>query len=446
MGLSCDKAQSLDLAAFAVDPRGAEFDEFRAHYATCADCSREVERLSRLESALRVQATTSGHPEAEALLALERHPETLVPEQREALAAHLEGCAPCRAELRALRGFHTAAAREGHSPGGQAGSPARGAPPPPLRTRRGGLLAAALAAALLLGIALPLYLLRDAEPAEQPIAVVEPEPEALVQQEPEPAPPEPRAIVAPEPPPKPEPAQIAETPIEPAPPVTPLEPPSPEPIEVAMVFPADPLVYAPPRGVDPLITRWRVPGVVRSSTGPGVKIQALAPDHTGLTAQASPTLYWALSAATDLRVELVVTDEASEEPLLDRALEGAEAGVHALRLAELGVVLAPGTTYRWYATVVPDPDDRSSEVVSGGAIERVELDPALVEQLTEAGPGRRAHVLAEGGLFYDALDVVSTWMTDHPEAIEPLRDRAALLEAVGLGKALPSEDDPSGTG
>jgi hypothetical protein len=240
---------------------------------------------------------------------------------------------------------------------------------------------------------------------------------------------------------------VTETPIEPAAPEAPFEPPSPEPVEVAMVFPADSLVYAPPRGVDPLVTRWRVPGVVRSSTGPGVKIQALAPDHTGLTAQASPTLYWTLSAATNLRVELVVTDEASEEPLLDRALEGAEAGVHALRLAELGVVLAPGTTYRWYVTIVPDPDDRSSEVVSGGAIERIERPATLDEQLAEDGPGRRAHVLAASGLFYDALDVVSQWVANHPDAAEPRRDRAALLQAVGLGKALPDlDDDPAGAG
>jgi hypothetical protein len=234
---------------------------------------------------------------------------------------------------------------------------------------------------------------------------------------------------------------VTETPIEPAAPEAPFEPPSPEPVEVAMVFPAEALVYSPPRGIDPLLARWRVPGVVRSTTGPNVKIQALAPDHTGLTAEASPTLYWVLSTGTALRVELVVTDDGSEEPLFDQSLDGAEAGVHALHLADHAIVLSPGTTYRWYATVVPDPNDRSNEVVSGGAIERVELDPALVERIAETDPGRRAHVLAEGGLFYDALDVVSTWIVDHPDAAEPRRDRAALLEAVGLGKALPDTGD-----
>jgi hypothetical protein len=223
------------------------------------------------------------------------------------------------------------------------------------------------------------------------------------------------------------------------------EAPEPEPVEVAMA-PSEPLHYAPPGASDPRLRHWRVPGVVRSGAAHALRIQALAPDHTGLTTRASPTLYWTLSGDTDLRVDLVVTDEVSVEPILDRALDGAEAGVHALDLAEHGVVLEPGKTYRWYATLVPDPEHRSSDVVSGGAIARIEPDADLTARLEAAAPGYRAHVLAESGLFYDALDVVSRWIAERPDAPEPRRDRAALLEAVGLGKAIPAEGDPPQAG
>lgn len=315
------------------------------------------------------------------------------------------------------------------------------------RSASRGLRVAALLTVLAIGVAGVFLLRRGGQSVELPLAVVEPEPApgAVVpgQREPE-VPPQAQVVREPTAP-GPEPVHDAEASIEPASPEASLAPPSREPAEISMTFPADPIVYSPPEDLDPLLPRWRVPGVVRNAVGPSVKIQALAPDHTGLTARASPTLYWVLSAGTDLRVELVLTDEIAEEPLVQQAFDGADAGIHALHLAEHGVVLAPGTTYRWYATVVPDPEDRSSEVASGGAIERVELDPGLVERLAEAGPGRRAHVLAEEGLFYDAFDVVSTWITDHPEAAEPRRDRAALLQAVGLGKALPEvEGRPTG--
>lgn len=440
--MSCEQARSIDLAAFVVEPQAAEFETFRAHYPGCAACSLEVERVSRLEGRLRAEAARTGHPEASALLAFEREPQALAVEQREAVAGHLEGCAACRAELRALRGFDFAAAREPGTPPSQARTPARSASAPPCR--RAAAWAAAAAAVLVIGVSLSILLLRDPQPAAPPLAVVEPEPApaAVVPPAPEPQrPPEPRIAREPAPP-KPSPVQPAPSEPEPVevvatPTAADPEPTRASPIEIAMAFPAEPLVYVPPEGVDPAVQRWRVPGVVRSAGRANVKIQALAPDHIGRTARPSPTLYWVLSAPTELRVELVLTDEVAEQPLLDVALDGAEAGVHALSLADHGVALEPGTPYRWYATLVPDPDDRSGEVVSGGAIEREAVDASFTERLAATPPGQRAHLLAGAGLFYDALDVLSGWIAEHPDAAEPRRDRSALLEAVGLGKALP---------
>jgi hypothetical protein len=202
-----------------------------------------------------------------------------------------------------------------------------------------------------------------------------------------------------------------------------------------MIFPDEAPAYAAPGPSDAELARLRRPSVVRAGAVETPRIQVLAPDHVGLTAEASPTLYWTLSESTDLRVELVVTDERAGAPIVDQALDGAPAGTHALRLASLGISLTPGVTYRWYATLVPDPEERTSEVVSGGAIRRVDPAPDLVRQLAETEPGRRAHVLAQAGFFYDALDTVSRWTAEDPETPAPRRYREALLRAVGLAEA-----------
>jgi hypothetical protein len=202
-----------------------------------------------------------------------------------------------------------------------------------------------------------------------------------------------------------------------------------------MIFPDEPPVYAAPGPSDAELARLRRPSAVRAGSVATPRIQVLAPDHVGLTAEASPTLYWTLSENTELRVELVVTDARSETPIVDQALDGARAGTHALRLASLGIALAPGVTYRWYATLVPDTEERTSEVVSGGAIRRIEPPPDLVRLISEAEPRRRVHLLAKAGLFYDALDTASRWTDEHPEAPEPRHYREALLRAVGLGEA-----------
>jgi outer membrane biosynthesis protein TonB len=458
--MSCDRARSLDLAAFVVEPSSYEFASFREHYPTCAECSLEVERWTRLEARLRAAGgAPDPHPPADALLALERRPEGLPEEERDALAAHVEACAACRSELRALR--RSGLPRAPTSPPALARSAPRGVrTPPPSSRRRTRVVFFAAAAALLALLSVAALLLREGAldgpaPEPAPVARTEPAPTTpapVRSEESAPIAREPRASEAPIVEPTPVPPAPAPT-VEPArrlatsePPAHPVEPrPGPAeledtstqhpPVRVAMIFPDDAPSYAAPGPSDAELARLRRPSVVRAGAAPTPRIQVLAPDHVGLTTEASPTLYWTLSESTDLRVELVVTDERAETPILDQALDGARAGTHALRLASFGISLAPGVTYRWYATLVPDPEERTSEVVSGGAIRRVDPAPDLVRALEESDPGRRAHVLAGAGFFYDALDTVSRWTAEHPETPEPGRYREALLRAVGLAGA-----------
>jgi hypothetical protein len=157
--------------------------------------------------------------------------------------------------------------------------------------------------------------------------------------------------------------------------------------------------------------------------------QVLAPAHVGRTSRESPTLYWFLPGATSLPVEVTIVDPGGVDPLLEKTLPGpVVAGIHALRLAEYGVRLAPGVDYQWFVTLVVDPARRSNDVVSGGSIRR---EPAP-EALATAPLERHAHAYAEAGLWYDAFDQLSTWLAAEPGAALLHAHRAALLEQVGL--------------
>ena len=91
--------------------------------------------------------------------------------------------------------------------------------------------------------------------------------------------------------------------------------------------------------------------------------------------------------------------------------------------------LDPDVVHRWYVSVVVDPDRRSRDVVSGGAIRRV-----AAPQLEGVAEAERAHAYAGAGLWYDAFDQLSRWIAREPEAASLRRNRAALLEQVGLGE------------
>jgi hypothetical protein len=202
---------------------------------------------------------------------------------------------------------------------------------------------------------------------------------------------------------------------------------------VAALAASGPLAYVPPAGATPGV---RVGGTMRSASSDVPTLLALAPDHEGLTTSESPTLYWFLGRPSEQPCEFVLNHPGRDDPVLEVAIPAPIlAGIRALRLADHGVVLEPGIRYRWFISLVPDPARRSSDIVAGGAIRRVALDERVRAELAEAGPAGAGHVYARRGLFYDALEFVSHWITKAPDERRLRAQRAALLEQVGLAEA-----------
>jgi Domain of Unknown Function (DUF928) len=191
-------------------------------------------------------------------------------------------------------------------------------------------------------------------------------------------------------------------------------------------------VYKPPMRGAPAS---RVGGGTRGSGAADFVLNVLAPDHTGLTTQAQPTLYWYASGPSVAKLEVTVIADVAELPVLSQSLNLTSGGVQSFDLAKHGITLKPDTEYEWYVSVVPDPDQRSKDVTSGGTIRRVAPDPAVQARAAAAGERQAPLIYAEAGLWYDAIDALSRLIELHPGDAELHAERAALLDQVGLPDA-----------
>lgn len=187
-------------------------------------------------------------------------------------------------------------------------------------------------------------------------------------------------------------------------------------------------VYVPPEVGAPTTT---TAAATRGRESVAPRPVLFAPAHTGLTGQASPTLYWWLSGDFGGPIELALLDDWRIDPVLEVKLaRGAKAGVHALALAEHRVELEPGVTYEWSVALVRDPAERSRDIFTSAFIRRV----ARADLPRTADRTAQLHAAARVGLWYDAIDLSGRLVAERPAERTARGMRAALLEQVGLAE------------
>lgn len=196
---------------------------------------------------------------------------------------------------------------------------------------------------------------------------------------------------------------------------------------------AQPLpLYIPPLRGAPAS---RVGGASRGATDARVTLDVLAPEHTGLTISAQPSLYWYLSEPVTARLEFTVIGARAIKPLAEIVLPAPESpGIQGTDLARHGINLKPGVDYQWFVTLVPDPKQRSSDILAGGTIRHVAPSAALNAKLDRADEQRLAHVYAGEGLWYDAIAALCDSIEERRDDAPLRAQRAALLKQVGLGE------------
>jgi hypothetical protein len=211
---------------------------------------------------------------------------------------------------------------------------------------------------------------------------------------------------------------------------------------------AVPAKQAPPMPVTPVRTRIaykpplrgapavRIDGGSRGSGVSQICLTVLTPDHTGLTVQEQPSLFWYQSDPADVPFELTLLTSNTVQPLLQVQLPRARnAGIQRLNLAEHNVKLVSGVEYEWVVALVVDPENRSKDVVASGWIERVEPSASLRSRLGNASAEDLPSIYAEEGIWLDTLTAISALIETRPNDKSLHEERAGLLEQVGLTNA-----------
>jgi hypothetical protein len=177
----------------------------------------------------------------------------------------------------------------------------------------------------------------------------------------------------------------------------------------------------------------RLGGATRGAPGGVPRTEALVPEEIGHTLQAQPVLYWYLDAKTDDRIDFALIGVDPRNPIIETTLKGPFApGIQRIRMADLGISLEPGVEYQWFVRVIPNPDQRLYDRVVGGGIQRIDASDELRAKIA-AAPKRESHfVLAEAGIWYDALDSLSLEVEAAPDDANLRAQRASLFDQVGL--------------
>jgi hypothetical protein len=203
---------------------------------------------------------------------------------------------------------------------------------------------------------------------------------------------------------------------------------------VAQSKPADdvPLpVYTPPKKLTP---RARVGGGLRGTDGSDPVLVALVPDHVGLTVKKTPVLNWFLSKQTTYPLIFTLNDVGQVKPIYEGPIPTpVRAGIQSINLKDMNIVLEPEVQYRWYISAIPDPKSPSKNIVAGGMIERCEFSTCLVEMEVDLSCDRQSVLRnALRGFWYDAMACVCELIDANPSDQALRRQRAALLNQIGL--------------
>ena len=169
-----------------------------------------------------------------------------------------------------------------------------------------------------------------------------------------------------------------------------------------------PLVYKPPPTGVP---SGREGGGTRGNGFhvPLLDVLAPGPDQViGMTVQEQPNLYWYISEPETFPLMLTVNEEQNVQPLVEIEIPRPEKpGVYHIAMSQYGIQLHPGKIYRWYVSVVRDPEFRSRDIIAGARIQRRVPDQRLLERLANGNVVEDAYINAQEGLWYDAVASIS---------------------------------------
>lgn len=194
-------------------------------------------------------------------------------------------------------------------------------------------------------------------------------------------------------------------------------------------------VYTPPFLGAPDSNRL-VGMAVRGINRDNLLLSVLTPEHTGITSQSQPILYWYLSKPvihSYQLVEFVLNSETSVMPVLRKTIERPiKRGFHKISLADHAIYLQPDVEYTWSIALVKNPESRSLDVVSSGNVKYVEGRSELQTRIKQSADEQRPFMYAQSGLWYESISELIEQIEQQPKNQRLPHNLMALLEQAGL--------------
>jgi len=185
-------------------------------------------------------------------------------------------------------------------------------------------------------------------------------------------------------------------------------------------------IYNPPERGKP---GSRLCNIFRGKENDQYILAALVPDHTGLTCQPNPALYWYLSKPTTSQIKFILNNEHSIKPILEINIDPKKRyGIQCIRLSDYGATLALDVKYEWFIALVEDHDNRLNDIITRGTIKRISLPPKIIRKLTKASSLEIPAIYAQEGMWYDAFSIISELIEAYPGDMHLREQRTSLLE------------------
>ncbi len=194
-------------------------------------------------------------------------------------------------------------------------------------------------------------------------------------------------------------------------------------------------VYTPPFLGAPDSNRL-VGMAVRGISRDNLLLSVLTPEHTGITSQPQPILYWYLSKPVSRSyqlIEFVLNSEISVVPVLRKSIElPVKSGFHKMSMADHTIYLEPDVEYTWSIALVKNPESRSLDVVSSGSVKYVEGSSELQARIKQSTTDQRPFVYAQSGFWYESISELIEQIEKQPQNKQLPHNLMALLEQAGL--------------
>lgn len=107
-------------------------------------------------------------------------------------------------------------------------------------------------------------------------------------------------------------------------------------------------------------------------------------------------------------------------------------GIVRISLPTNEAALEVGSSYYWTLQVICNSSDRTKDVTVDGAVQRIELDSSLANQLEKAEPRDRPAIYTEAEIWTDALSTLADLRKANPNDQQLQDDWNDLLNSVGL--------------